>query len=172
MSFLSQTEALGLTALLEWQIEIGGRFDVRMFASPRELACEAHAGDYLLSSAGLSGNLINGEPPPARVTVDPRADIQFAGWAADLKAGAVPQRVSVELASAAAKSYFALAERKDRPDVAAAFSNPALSDQGLPLPQQRRVCRPAFTRCASGRLKTRRHSSVSPTNAWRSDPSR
>jgi hypothetical protein len=193
-AFLSQTESLGLTAPLEWQIEIGGRYDVRMVASPKELMCEGRNGDYLLSSTTLSGlepidthaplrlyrvgfgpqrelpryvperhvieqaqtalsadtpqalanktdsqgagcyvDLINGEPPSDKVKVEAGASLQFAGWAADLKSGTVPQWVGIELVPAGATHYFALAEREDRPDVATAFSKPALRRAGFAI---------------------------------------
>lgn len=75
---------------------------------------------------------INDRPPARSTSIRQHDGLRVAGWAADVRSGAVPDTVYLEFVSSTHHgSFFLKADRTSRPDVASAFSKPALSNAGV-----------------------------------------
>jgi hypothetical protein len=78
-------------------------------------------------------DLINDTPPTQLISVRRQWGVHILGWTADTSDRVAAGELYVELASSAGLHYWAKAHRYERPDVAKAFGNPALSGSGFTL---------------------------------------
>jgi len=73
---------------------------------------------------------VNGQPPSAHYEVSGNRPLTIDGWVTG-SAATVPPVVAVELASGGAQSYYAPAQRVNRPGLGQALKNPAFDQAGL-----------------------------------------